>query len=351
MRRHLCAVAMAALWLTGAAAVASEAGVKLLVGHLQVTGHAKLFVAKEKGFFADEGLDVEMIAYGNSSDGLAALRAGKLDVGAFGTVAPLVYVAADADVRIIGGIMGEDAFLVAKPETARLVKSVADLKDRRVATVRFSSGDAVLRGALLAAGLSLTKDLTIIELSGPAAVRRAVVRGLVDVGLVWGPHDQLAVAEGLSLVMATADLFPGHPCCRVVVTEDRFTHKSEVWPRFLRAVLRAGKFCGEPENGRELIDIIARYVDADKEMIENGYFNGRLDQTSDPSTDSVLRIWDTLLLSGMIHSEKDLTRFIEIGPYREALESLADREPGERHWQDALEVFKSRNLAAKGGGM
>lgn len=331
---------------------AGEAGTKLLVGHLQVTGHAKLFVAKEKGYFDDEGLDVEMIAYGNSSDGLAALRAGMLDVGSFGTVAPLVYMAAGVDIRIIGGMMGEDAFLVTKPALAAKVKGVEDLRGKRIATVRFSSGDVVLRGALLAAGISLTDDVSITELSGPVAVRRAVANGLVDVGLVWGPHDQLAVADGLRVVMATADLFPGHPCCRVVVTKDRFSGMSgDVWPRFLRAVLRAGKFCKDPSSRDELMDIIMRYVDVDKTVVENGYYHGRLDQTTDPHTDSVLQVWEILKKAGIIHSERQLERFIEIGPYREALESLAAAEPDEQYWQDALNVFKSRNLAAKGGGM
>ena len=53
--------------------------VSLKVGHLPVTGHAKFFVAKEEGFFKDEGLNVELVEFANSADGLAALRAGKFE--------------------------------------------------------------------------------------------------------------------------------------------------------------------------------------------------------------------------------------------------------------------------------
>jgi len=52
------------------------------VGYLPVTGHAKFFIAKEQGFFAKEGLDAELVEFINSADGLASVRAGKVDVGA-----------------------------------------------------------------------------------------------------------------------------------------------------------------------------------------------------------------------------------------------------------------------------
>ena len=49
----------------------------LRVGYLPVTGHAKFFIAQEEGFFAQEGLAIELVEFANSADGLAALRAGK----------------------------------------------------------------------------------------------------------------------------------------------------------------------------------------------------------------------------------------------------------------------------------
>ena len=98
-----------------AGALADNTTHTLKVGYLPVTGHAKFFVAKEQGLFAQEGLDVELIEFVNSADGLNAVVAGKLDIGAFGTTAPLAHIAKGTDLRIIGGIMGEDASLIATP--------------------------------------------------------------------------------------------------------------------------------------------------------------------------------------------------------------------------------------------
>ncbi len=105
-------------------AVNAQADKALKVGYLPVTGHAKFFIAKEQGLFAKEGLDVELIEFVNSADGINAIVAGKLDIGAFGTTAPLAHIAKGTDLRIIGGIMGEDASLIATSEKAGQIKTV-----------------------------------------------------------------------------------------------------------------------------------------------------------------------------------------------------------------------------------
>lgn len=146
----------------------------LSFGYLPVTGHAKIFIAKEEGYFKSEGLDVTLVEFTNSADGLSALRAGKLDVGAFGTTAPLVHISKGAELSIIGGIMGEDAAIVTTAENAAKIKSVGDLKGKKIATVRLATGDAVLRGALDANGIDWKKDITLFELKNPPAVIEAI---------------------------------------------------------------------------------------------------------------------------------------------------------------------------------
>jgi ABC-type nitrate/sulfonate/bicarbonate transport system substrate-binding protein len=101
-----------------ATGLGNAAAETLKVGYLPVTGHAKFFVAKEQGLFAREGLDVELIEFQNSADGLNAVVAGKLDIGAFGTTAPVAHIAKGAKIKIIGGIMGGDAALIATPANA-----------------------------------------------------------------------------------------------------------------------------------------------------------------------------------------------------------------------------------------
>ena len=183
LRPHAVRAACAALALSLSGLALAE---PIKVGYLPVTGHAKFFVAKEQGLFAQEGLDVELVEFQNSADGLNAVVAGKLDVGAFGTTAPVAHISKGANLKIIGGIMGGDAAVITTPENASKYNKISALRGKKIATVRMASGDAVLRGALKDAGIRWKTDVQIFELKNPPAVIEAVKSGQVDAGVVWG---------------------------------------------------------------------------------------------------------------------------------------------------------------------
>jgi len=152
LSRSLLCLSLAGSILLGAQQQAYAEPLK--VGYLPITGHGKFFVAKDRGFFDQEGLEVELVEFQNSADGLNAIIAGKLDTGAFGTTAPVAHAAKGTRIKIIGGIMGEDASIIAKPEQAAGLSDLKNLRGKKIATVRMASGDAVLRGALKDAGLN-----------------------------------------------------------------------------------------------------------------------------------------------------------------------------------------------------
>jgi NitT/TauT family transport system substrate-binding protein len=331
--------------IAAAAGAADTNLVSLKVGHLPVTGHAKFFIAKEEGFFQAEGLDVELVEFANSADGLAALRAGKLDLGAFGTTAPLVHIAKGADIRIIGGVMGEDAAIFTTAENANTIKSITDLKGRKVATIRLATGDAVFRGALDEAGLNWKTDVQIFELKSPPAVLEAVKSGQVDAGVTWGPHDVTAEAQGLKVVIRSRSLQPGHPCCRLTINARDLQERPEVWERFIRAFLRAEKFAND--NHERTLDDIGKHLKLDRALINKAYYEGFLDQTSDPNVTGIVRFWNTMLKSGFVESKLDITRFVDTKIYEKALKQVAGEQPGEAFWKRRLEIFAQRNSVAR----
>jgi len=319
----------------------SASAESLRVGYLPVTGHAKYFVAQEQGLFKKEGLEVELIEFHNSADGTSAVVAGKLDVGTFGTTAPLLFYSKGSDLKIIGGIMGQDAALVAKPETAAGIKSVSDLKGKKIATVRLASGDAVLRGALKDAKLDWKTDVEIFELKNPPAVLEAVKSGQVDAGLVWGPHDLRAEQQGLKVVIRSGELEPGHPCCRIVVSSAKLKD-SAVLERFLRAVLQAEKYAAT--HRKETIEAIGKYVKLDAQTLEDGYYSPNLDQSSDPNVEGVQKFWLSMVGSEFIEGKRPLDPIFDLSLYEKALTSLAGENPNDAFWQSRLKAFKERNV-------
>lgn len=323
-----------------AAGIGAASAESIKIGYLPVTGHGKFFVAKEQGFFAKEGLDAELIEFQNSADGLNAVIAGKLDVGAFGTTAPVAHLSKGAKIKIIGGIMGGDAALVATPGNAGKIDSVADLKGKKIATVRMASGDAVLRGALKEKGINWKTDVQIFELKNPPAVIEAVKSGQVDAGLVWGPHDLRAEDQGLKIVIHSTDLQPGHPCCRLVVTEANFG-KPATWEKFLRAILQAEKFAAE--NKRETIQAIAKYVKIDQQLLWRGYYSQYLDQSSDPNVKGVKHFADVMANSEFIAAKPDLDAAIDARLYEKVLNQLAAENPKDPFWKKLQKEFKAKN--------
>ncbi|THF67298.1 ABC transporter substrate-binding protein [Pseudothauera nasutitermitis] len=336
--RHLLRAGLAALCLsTFAGAALAE---KLKVGYLPASGHAKFFVAQEQGLFKQEGLEVELVEFVNQADGLHAVTSGKIDIGAFGTSAPLVHYSRGADLKVIGGIMGQDSSIVAKQENAAAYRNIADLKGKKIATVRLATGDAVLRGALKAAGLDWKTDVQIFELKNPPAVAEAVKSGQVDVGVTWAPHDVLAERQGLKVVIRSGELQPGHPCCRLVVKSARLNDQATL-EKFVRAILKAEKFAAQ--NRKETIDSLQKYVKLDREILETSYYSAWLDQTSDPNAKGTAQFWETLADSGFIEGNRDIKGLFAPETYRRALESLAKEEPNEAFWRERIALEKTRN--------
>lgn len=327
--------------LSIAAAVGVAQAEQLKVGYLPVTGHAKFFVAQEQGFFKQEGLEVELIEFVNSADGLNAVTANKLDIGAFGTTAPLVHYARGADLKIIGGIMGGDAAVVVKPENAAKVRSVADLKGTKIATVRLATGDAVLRGALKDARIDWKTQTQIFELKSPPAVIEAVKSGQVDAGVVWGPHDIRAERQGLKVVIRSTELQPGHPCCRLVVKSDKLKNPV-VLEKFLRAILRAEQFAAG--HRKETIDAIGKYVKLDRDVLEQGYYSPYLDQASDPNVKGTQKFWTTLVSSEFVEGTRPLEPIFALDIYNRALKSLAAENPKDPFWQKRLKEAAEKNV-------
>ncbi|HVJ06647.1 MAG TPA: ABC transporter substrate-binding protein [Candidatus Saccharimonadales bacterium] len=349
IKRKLAYVTVGLVIIVGAVAVygfraklfAPKTIASLRVGYLPVTGHAKFFIAQEEGFFKDEGLNVQLTEFANSADGLAALRADKLDLGAFGTTAPLVHIAKGADISIIGGVMGEDAAIVVKPENENVIKNISNLKGKKVATIRLATGDAVLRGALSDAGLNWKTDLQIFELKTPPAVLEAVKSGQVDAGVIWGPHDLRAEEQGLKVVIRSGSLQPGHPCCRLTVHTQDAQQRREVWAHFVRAILRAEKFAND--NHQKTVDDIAKYLKLDHGLIEHAYYSGHLDQATDPNLAGVQRFWETMNKSGFVESKDSIAPHVQTAIYKQALDELAKENPNDPFWQQREQVFAQRD--------
>jgi NitT/TauT family transport system substrate-binding protein len=146
-------------------------------------GYGPLFLAREKGFFKDEKVEVQLVNVEDSKEGFLAMSAGRLD-GAVSTIDTMVlYLETGKEFQYVLALddsAGGDG-IVARKE----IRSVKDLKGKRVAVSEGSVSQFFLNVLLKESGMS-QKDVQIVNMSqGDAGV--AFVAEKVDAAVTWEP--------------------------------------------------------------------------------------------------------------------------------------------------------------------
>jgi len=316
--------------------------IKCNIGYLASTGHVLYFIAQEKGYFKEEGLDTELFLFNNSGEGLNAIIAGKLDTGSFGTAPPLTFISKGSDLTIFGGQMSEGHAIIAKPEKADELKDIKNFKGKKLATVRLATGDIVFRGAFTDAGIDWKNDLVINEMESPAAVLEAVKKGSVDAGVVWTPYRKMAEDQGLKIVQFSGEVedMKDHPCCRQVALTARIKEDPEKYEKLQAALIKAYKFY--KTNQEETLDILSKYVKIDKEVLKAETYGEHISSNPDPNKEGVVKSWDFMKKIGYITPEDSLKieDHINTEIYSNALDRILKDNPDDAVYKQLKADFK-----------
>jgi sulfonate transport system substrate-binding protein len=133
---------------------------------------------------------------------LEALNAGSIDIARTGDAPPVVAQAAGVPIAYIGGSAPKEkssAVLVRKDSP---IKSVSDLKGKKVAFAKSSSANYFIIKVLETAGLSWN-DIEPAYLS-PSDARAAFERGSVDAWAIWDPFYAAAQIQTNARVLRTS---------------------------------------------------------------------------------------------------------------------------------------------------
>ncbi|MGO4741849.1 sulfonate ABC transporter substrate-binding protein [Serratia quinivorans] len=135
---------------------------------------------------APQGIKLRWIEFPAGPQMLEGLNVGSIDLAATGDAPPAFAQAAKADLIYLGHSPASpktEAIVVAQDSP---IKTVADLKGKRVALNKGSDVNYLLVSALEQAGLSY-KDVTPVYLP-PSDARAAFQRGSVDAWVIWDPY-------------------------------------------------------------------------------------------------------------------------------------------------------------------
>ena len=148
-------VAFVTLAFVGQAAAAD----KVKVGYLHTLAvDGQMWIAMEKGYFKQQGLEIEPIAFTSGIPLMQALSGGSVDVAIMGAVIANFPSRGVGKVFLLNNIEYDTAMLFARPETG--AKSIKDVKGQKIATVKGTTAHVFLHTALKQNGLDSTKCIS-----------------------------------------------------------------------------------------------------------------------------------------------------------------------------------------------
>lgn len=159
--RPVLAAILAAILATGPAGAADK--ITLMLDWFVNPDHGPIIIAQENGYFADEGLDVEIVAPADPADPPKMVAAGKADLAV--TYQPQLHLQVQEGLPLV-----RVGTLIATPLNCLLVlddgpiTSIADLKGRRIGFSVAGVEEALLTAILAKGGLTLA-DVELVNVN------------------------------------------------------------------------------------------------------------------------------------------------------------------------------------------
>ncbi len=215
-----------------------------------------MYVAEERGYFAEENLRIQYVPVTSGRDALKKLLAGEVDLGAATEFPFASNLLAGQDLQILSTLYRSNVNSGVVARTDRGIASVADLRGKTVAMAPNTSTDYMLSLMLTEVGLT-DQDLVRLPLR-PEEMADALAQGRVDAVATWSPHLDEAQARfpGGDVVILQTLLFSEMSI--LGVRGEAARTKAEALRRLLRALVRAEDFINE--NSDLALDIVIRHL-------------------------------------------------------------------------------------------
>jgi NitT/TauT family transport system substrate-binding protein len=222
-------------------------------------------VAVAKGFFKDEALEPVLVQM-RSQVAVPALMNGDIHYTlTFGNI--LTAAIQGMPFKQLAVLTEKPLHhIVARPE----IKSMADLRGKRIGTQRIGGSDHLAAEAILQAkGLDL-KEVQFVTLGADEPVRVEMLKkGLVDAICVSPPGPMRLQREGYNILGGPKDLKLGSPIAGFSTTDMRIKESRPGAKRALRALVRGLRFIRDKKD--EVVPIMMSWLQQTKEVAADSY--------------------------------------------------------------------------------
>lgn len=232
---------------------------KIGVGYLSLASSLPFFVAEDRGFFKDEGIEVEAFKLASSNEVADALLANRIDASSIAALSVWMAIEqrAPGTLRIFLMSYASDKTTVhrilAKKDSN--IKRLSDLKGKTIGT--FPGLQMQVFTKLILSQYFDANDLTIVPLSPPLQ-KDALVAGRIDALFCLEPVGTISEEADIGMRIAVNPLYehilkPFPTAASVVST--KFAEKCpDVAHSYVKAIYRAREFIAEyPSEARKLL--------------------------------------------------------------------------------------------------
>jgi NitT/TauT family transport system substrate-binding protein len=293
---------------TGSGAASAEpARAKLVVGiSAPVLAFAPLYVAKEKGYWEEENLDVELTSFKSGTENQQALLGDAIDIGAGGYTEPINLTSQGAPTVIFASA---EEGLPHKLVAAKGITDVNQLVGKTLGVSKVGSlSDQITRIALTKAGVDA--DKVKYQQAGDAPSRLAALEaGAIDGTILSSPSDELAVKAGFPMLIDVAKQLPGFAYELLYAKKATIEAKQDVFLRFMKGYIRGAQYTTDPANKDEVLAISAAATGQKAEDFELTYNEhiGEIPATGKPNLDGIQQALDGTKQFGGLEGADKLT--------------------------------------------
>lgn len=211
--------------------------VNIKVGYLnEFAGASAIAIAKEKGFFEEENLEVELFEFFNGHAAVLSMISKEIDFAYIGHAAHNLIIEGKAQVLIPNGISKGEKIIASRSSN---IKNIKDLKGKTIATHIGTSGEAMLLTVLENAGLSV-KDINLLNIN-ITNLENSLINKEVDAISTWDPYTSRIVNNYDYEIIADINDYSNKVILTssFVSTLEYINSHRETVAKFSRAILKA----------------------------------------------------------------------------------------------------------------
>jgi NitT/TauT family transport system substrate-binding protein len=317
---------------TNTAGENAAASNKVRVGYIGLTCEAPIFSAVEKGFFKEEGLDVELVKceWANYKDVLAL---GGYDVTHHLVMYFLKPVEQGLDVKLTGGI--HRGCLRVQAAAKGNIHTVEDLRGKRIGIPGMGTPPFIFANRVLGArGIDPAKDITW-RVFPAGELGLALDKGEVDAVADAEPIGSLLLADGKvrNIADQASDMpYKDEYCCAVIVNGKFLARNPKAAAAATRALLKSAKWVETNPAAAARLSVEKKYLASNAELNTIAISHLRYIPSVSGADDAVKSAAAEMKKAGMLSPSTDVAALAKKAFVQ--LEGVSDE------WIESLKVEK-----------